>query len=232
MIFGLDPMYYLFALPALILAFWAQAKVQSAYTKYSRVRAQSGLTGAEAAREVLNVSGLEDVAIEEVPGNLTDHYDPRTRTLNLSSGVFHGRSVAALGVAAHEAGHAVQHAQHYAPLALRSALVPAVGLGSNLAWIIFVLGMFMSPILILVAIGCFTLAVIFALVTLPVEFNASRRALAMLTESGAIYTYEVPQAKAVLHAAALTYVAAVLMAIMTLLYALFRAGLLGRRSED
>jgi hypothetical protein len=228
-----DPMYLLFLLPALILAGWAQIKVQTTYSKYSRVRAQSGLTGAQAAREILDDQGLHDVAVQEVPGSLTDHYDPRTRTLSLSSDVYNSRSVAALGIAAHEAGHAVQHAKRYAPLALRSALVPAASLGSNLAWGLFILGMFLQmAAMVYVAIACFALAVLFSLVTLPVEFNASRRALAMLKESGVIYTYEVPQAKAVLNAAALTYVAAALMAIMQLLYFLFRSGLLGRRSDD
>ena len=228
-----DPMYLLFLLPALILAGWAQIKVQTTYSKYSRVRAQSGLTGAQAAREILDDQGLHDVAVQEVPGSLTDHYDPRTRTLSLSSDVYNSRSVAALGIAAHEAGHAVQHAKRYAPLALRSALVPAASLGSNLAWGLFILGMFLQmEAMVYVAIACFALAVLFSLVTLPVEFNASRRALAMLKESGVIYTYEVPQAKAVLNAAALTYVAAALMAIMQLLYFLFRSGLLGRRSDD
>ena len=228
-----DPVYLLFLLPALILAGWAQLKVQTTFSKYSRVRAQSGLTGAQAAREILDDQGLHDVGVEEVPGSLSDHYDPRTRTLSLSSDVYNSRSVAALGVAAHEVGHAVQHAKGYAPLALRSALVPAVGLGSNLAWILFVLGIFLQmAAMVYVAIGCFSLAVLFALVTLPVEFNASRRALAMLKESGAMYSYEMPQAKAVLGAAALTYVAAALMAILQLLYFLYRAGLLGRRSDD
>jgi Zn-dependent membrane protease YugP len=225
-------MYFLFVLPAVVLALWAQVKVQSAYSKYSRVRAQSGLSGAQAAREILDDQGLRDVPVQEVPGSLTDHYDPRTHTLNLSSDVYNGRSVAALGIAAHEAGHAVQHAQKYAPLSLRTMLVPAVNLGSNLAWILFLIGLAMSPFLILIAIACFSLAVIFSLVTLPVEFNASKRGLAMLTESGVVYAYEAPQAKAVLNAAALTYVAAAFMAIMQLLYFLFRAGLLGRRSDD
>ncbi len=232
MIFGLDPLYYLFVLPGLLLALWAQLKVQRTFAKYSRVRAQSGITGAEAAREVLDDQGLREVAIQEVPGTLSDHYDPRTRTLNLSSDVYNSTSVAALGVAAHEAGHAVQHATGYAPLSLRTALVPAVNIGSNLAWILFILGIFMSPMLILVAIACFSLAVIFALITLPVEFNASNRALAMLKTSGAVHTYELPQAKAVLNAAALTYVAAALMAIMQLVYILFRSGLLRGRSDD
>ena len=228
-----DPMYFFFLLPALILAGWAQIKVQTTYSKYSRVRAQSGLTGAQAAREILDDQGLHDVGIQEIPGSLTDHFDPRTRVLSLSSDVYNSRSVAALGIAAHEAGHAVQHAKGYAPVALRTALVPAVSLGSNLAWILFALGIFLQmAAMVYVAIACFSLAVLFALVTLPVEFNASRRALAMLKESGVMYNYEMPQAKAVLDAAAMTYVAGALMAILQLLYFLYRAGLLGRRSDD
>jgi len=226
-----NPLYILFSLPALILGLWAQSRVRSAFAKYSRVRAASGLTGAQAARKILDANGLQNVMIESVPGNLSDHYDPRSKTLRLSQNVYGTPSLAAVGVAAHEAGHAIQDKDHYAPLALRSALVPTVQIGSWLGPIIFLAGLFMVNIfgttLAWVGVAVFGLTALFAIVTLPVEFNASRRAKQLLVSTGAVAPQEMQGVNGVLDAAALTYVAAALQGIMTLLY--YSSILMGRR---
>lgn len=214
-----DPVYYLFMLPAGLLGLWAQFKLSSAYGQYRRVGLASGLSGAEAAREILNRAGLLNVPVQEVPGHLTDHYDPAKRALCLSSENFRGRSVAAVGVAAHEAGHALQHQVSYAPLNLRMALVPITQFASY-AWIgLWLLGAFFGMAkLIWVAIAVFSLMMVFQLVTLPVEFDASRRAKEQLLRLGIVHSEEAHGVNRVLSAAALTYVAALVGSVMQLLY--------------
>ena len=221
----------LILIPGILLSLWAQSRVKSAYSKYSRVHASCGMTGAQVAEHMLHSEGIYDVAIEVVGGNLTDHYDPSTRTLRLSQGVAHSTSLASLGVAAHETGHALQHRDAYAPLVLRTAVVPTVNIGSNLSWPLVVLGMVFSwnP-LINIGILLFSLTVLFTLSTLPVEFNASSRATAALASGGYLTQSELPGAKSVLNAAAMTYVAAALNAILQLLRLLVLTG--GRRRND
>ncbi|MFY9397484.1 MAG: zinc metallopeptidase [Desulfomonilia bacterium] len=224
-----DPLYLIMIVPALILSIYAQFKVKSTYGRFSKVPTYRGITGAQAAREILRVAGVQGVDIELTRGFLSDHYDPRSRVLRLSEGVYSGNSIASVGVAAHEAGHAIQHAHGYAPLKLRSALVPVSSLGSNLAWPLLIIGfIFASQSLILAGIVFFSLAVLFQIVTLPVEFNASSRALQALPASGILSDTEVGGARKVLGAAALTYVAAATAALLQLVYFLLRAGLLGR----
>ncbi|GAB6875841.1 zinc metallopeptidase [Thermaerobacter litoralis] len=225
--FYIDPLYLLFVGPALLLALWAQSKVSAAYATYSQVRAANGLTGADVARQMLRQAGIDDVRVEPIGGRLTDHYDPRTKVVRLSEGVYYGSTVAAQGVAAHEVGHAIQHATGYVWLGLRNAIIPATQFGSQLAFPLFFLGLIMNwaPLQNL-GILLFSLAVLFQVITLPVEFNASSRALATLAGGGYLRGEEVRGARAVLQAAALTYVAAMVMAVMQLLYLL---ALRGRR---
>lgn len=214
----MDPTYIL-VIVGLLLCMAASFKVQSTYKKYAKVRAASGLTGAQAAERILHASGIYDVAIEQIGGNLTDHYDPRKKVLRLSDGVYNSNSVAAVGVAAHECGHAIQHQTGYAPLHLRSILVPLTNIGSHLAFPCILLGIIISSFRILVPIGIllFGLTVLFALITLPVEFNASRRAIRILDEQHMLYDEEVRGARKVLTAAAMTYVASAISAILQLL---------------
>lgn len=213
-----DPTYMLIVISALISLF-AQFLVNSRFSKYSRVRSRSGMTGAHAAERILQSQGIYDVAIQRVSGKLTDHYDPRNKTLNLSDAVYASTSVAAVGVAAHECGHAIQHARGYAPLSFRSALVPVANIGSQLSWLFIILGIFFggSHTLIMIGILMFSAAVLFQLVTLPVEFNASGRALKLLSETGILQKDEVSDTRKVLSAAALTYVAAATTAVLQLL---------------
>ena len=213
-----DPTYMLIVISALISLF-AQFLVNSRFSKYSRVRSRSGMTGAQAAERNLQSQGIYDVAIQRVSGKLTDHYDPRNKTLNLSDAVYASTSVAAVGVAAHECGHAIQHARGYAPLSFRSALVPVANIGSQLSWLFIILGIFFggSHTLIMIGILMFSAAVLFQLVTLPVEFNASGRALKLLSETGILQKDEVSDTRKVLSAAALTYVAAAATAVLQLL---------------
>lgn len=223
--FGL---YILFGLPALLLGLWAQARVRSAFNKYSRVPSGRGIAGAQAARMILDANGLSSVAVEQVQGFLSDHYDPRSKTLRLSPQVYQSHSLAAVGVAAHEAGHAIQDQQQYGPLALRSAMVPSVQVGSWLGPIIFMVGLFLNAgPLAWGGLILFAATAVFALVTLPVEFDASKRAKAILVSQGILAPQEIKGVNAVLDAAALTYVAAALQAISTLLYYAFI--LMGRR---
>lgn len=205
-------------IPAILLSLYAQAKISSAYGKYSEIRARSGLTGAQVARAILGSNGLYDVRVEAVGGRLSDHYDPRTRVVNLSQGVYASNSLAAVAVAAHETGHALQHAQGYFPLQLRSSFVPVANIGSSLGPILILLGLFMPTFGVLLQVGIlvFAFAVLFQLITLPVEFNASRRALAMLSQENLVNADEVRGARSVLSAAALTYVAAALAAVLQL----------------
>lgn len=233
-----DPIYLVFLAPGILLALWAQAKVKLAYATASQIPARSGCTGATAARRVMEQAGVTDVGIEESHGFLSDHYDPRHKVLRLSRDVYHGRSLAALGIAAHEAGHAIQHGRHYAPLALRNGIVPFASIGGNLGMLLIMLGFvfvtqpFGRPAMLL-GIGLFSLTVLFQLVNLPVEFNASSRGREALLAIGLIDGHEDPVVKKVLSAAALTYVAATVSAILILLYYLLRAGLLGgsRRND-
>lgn len=213
-----DPTYMLIIISALISLF-AQFLVNSRFSKYSRVRSRSGMTGAQEAERILQSQGIYDVAIQRVSGKLTDHYDPRNKTLNLSDAVYASTSVAAVGVAAHECGHAIQHARGYAPLSFRSALVPVANIGSQLSWLFIILGIFFggSHTLIMIGILMFSAAVLFQLVTLPVEFNASGRALKLLSETGILQKDEVSDTRKVLSAAALTYVAAATTAVLQLL---------------
>jgi Zn-dependent membrane protease YugP len=228
-----DPIYFLFALPGLALSLWAQFRVKSTFGRYSRVLAQSGMSGAEAAAELIRRRGVQGVRIEETAGTLSDHYDPFHKVLRLSSDVYHGRSLAALGVAAHEAGHALQHAEAYGPLKFRSLLVKPANIGSNLGVILAGIGLALqASSLTMVGIVLFSAAVLFTLVTLPVEFDASRRAVIALRELGIVTTSESSGAKAVLDAAALTYVAGALTAVLQLLYFLMRSGLLGGRRQE
>ena len=207
----------IFVIPGLLLGLWAQMRVSSAFKKYSAVHAHNGMSAEEVARSMLNRSGCGEVSVRTVSGNLTDHYDPRNNTLRLSDGVYGSTSVAAIGVAAHECGHAMQQHEGYAPLKLRSALVPVVNLGSNLYFPIFLLGLLFSwEPLIYVGIACFALTLVFSLVTLPVEFNASGRALRVLDQQGYLSPEEMDGARAVLNAAAMTYVAAAISSLLQL----------------
>jgi len=225
-----DPMYFVFALPALLLGLYAQFKIKSSYNKYLRVANGRGITGATAARSLLDTAGLYDVAIEGVAGELTDHYDPSKRKLGLSKGVAQSASVAALGIVAHEVGHAVQHAEGYGPLKLRSAIVPAVQIGTWLGPILFIVGFLLQAYnLAIIGVLVFAAGAMFSVVTLPVELNASSRAMAMLTNTGLVTQQEYKGAKSVLSAAALTYVAAAAQSISTLLYYVFLLGGLRRR---
>lgn len=217
-----DPLWLLFAIPGLLLGFYAQMRLSSAYGKYSRVRVDSGMSGAEAAREILDQAGLYNVPVSEIRGRLTDHYDPRKRALFLSSENFHGRSVAAVGVAAHEAGHALQHQAAYAPLNMRMAMVPITQFASaaygGIILLAFILRGAMFAKLIWVAVAIFTIIALFQLITLPVEFDASRRAKQRLFQLGIVHNTESTAVNKVLNAAALTYVAALVTAVMELLY--------------
>jgi hypothetical protein len=214
----MDPTYIL-VLAGLLLCMGASLLVQGTYRKYAKVRAASGLTGAQVAEYILRNNGIQDVSIEQISGNLTDHYDPRKKVLRLSEGVYNSNSVAAIGVAAHECGHALQHQTGYAPLYLRSFLVPLTNIGSKLAFPCILLGIIVSSLRVLLPVGIllFGLTVLFALITLPVEFNASRRALHVLRNQGILQRGEIGGAGKVLTAAALTYVASAISAILQLL---------------
>lgn len=230
---GLDPTYFLVLIGA-VLCLIASARVKTTFNKYSHDRSKSGMTGAQAAERILNSAGIYDVAVQHVAGNLTDHYNPGNKTLNLSDPVYNATSVAAIGVAAHECGHAIQHQQGYVPLSLRTAIVPVANIGSTLAWPLILIGMFFTrntgTLFINIGIICFSFAVLFQLITLPVEFNASRRALRILEERGILSESELPYTKKVLGAAALTYVAGAAAAILQLLRLVLLFG--GRNRDD
>ena len=209
---------YWILLPAILLTLYASFKVNSTFRKYSKVENSRGITGYDCARKILDSNGLNDVEIQRVEGSMTDHYDPRSRVLRLSDTVFNVDSIAAVSVAAHECGHAIQHQQGYAPLTIRNTIVPAVNLASSFSWILILLGLFFSfSNLITVGIIFFAATVVFQLITLPVEFNASSRALRIISDMGIVYGGEEKAAKKVLSAAALTYVAAALTSILQLL---------------
>lgn len=225
-----DPFYLLWIAPALLLSLWASWRVKSNFGKYSKVRSARGITGAEAAAEILRQNGLTEVKILRAQGMLSDHYNPMNKTLNLSESVYDSASVAAIGIAAHEAGHALQHAQGYAPMWLRSLLVPTANIGSSLGYMAMLFGLFLAQQnLVLVGAILFSAVLAFQVVTLPVEFNASSRAKSLILDYGIISEREREGVDKVLNAAALTYVAAAISTLLTLLYFLMRSGLLGGR---
>lgn len=228
-----DPTYILVVIGAVICMI-ASARVKGTFNKYSQLRSMSGMNGAQVAQRVLQAAGIYDVQVRHVSGSLTDHYDPRTKTVNLSDPVYNATSVAALGVAAHECGHAIQHAKSYAPLSIRSALVPIANFGSMLAWPVILIGLLFntrsSGLIIDIGILLFSAAVIFQLVTLPVEFDASRRALVMLRTQGILADDELRYTRRVLKSAALTYVASAAAAILQLLRIILITN--GRRRDD
>jgi len=227
-----DPMYFLFIAPAFIFSLWASWRTKANFKTYSKVPVSSGMSGAEAAARLLEGAGIRDVSIGRSRGMLSDHYNPVNKTLALSDGVYDSRSLAAVGIAAHEAGHAIQHAKHYGPLKIRSMLVPTAGIGSNLGYIIMLIGLFMaSQNMVLVGAVLFSAVLLFQLVTLPVEFDASNRAKALVVQQGIVGTNERRGMDKVLNAAAMTYVAAVASSLATLLYFLVRSGLLGGRRD-
>ena len=223
---------YILVLIGVVISMIASAKLNSTYQRYSSVRSMCGLTGAEVAQKLLNNQGIYDVTVRRVAGNLTDHYDPRTKTVNLSDSVYGSTSIAAIGVAAHECGHAMQDASDYSPLRIRAALVPAANLGSSLAWPLILIGLLLGgggSTLAGIGILLFSLAVLFQLVTLPVEYNASHRAVTLLDSTGILPGQEVGQTRSVLSAAALTYVAAAAASILQLLRLLM---IFGNRRND
>ena len=228
--YGMDP-WFILLIVAMIFSMVAQTKVSSTFNKYSRVRNRAGFTGAQVATQMLQNAGIYDVSVQRVAGNLTDHYDPRTKTLRLSQGVYDRMSVAALGVAAHETGHAIQHDVGYAPLALRSFFVPLANFGSRLAFPLIVIGFIVAgggSTLVTLGILFFSLSVAFTVITLPVEFNASHRAIDLLVADGFLTSDEIGAAKKVLSAAAMTYVAAAFAAVVQLLRLI---AIFGRRDD-
>lgn len=227
-----DPTYLLFIAPALLLSLWASFRTRSTFNKYSKVRTARGLTGAQAAAEMLRAAGIHDVEIVPTAGMLSDHYNPATKKLALSEPVYGSPSIAAAGVACHEAGHAIQHAEHYKPLWLRSALVPTANIGSSLGYFVMLFGLILqSTNMVMVGAVLFSAVLLFQLVTLPVEFDASARAKRLAVANGIVLPQEGEGMAKVLNAAALTYVAAAVSTLMTLLYFLLRSGLLGGRRD-
>ncbi|MEG1946465.1 MAG: zinc metallopeptidase [Lachnospiraceae bacterium] len=231
--FYFDPTYFLVLIGA-VICFAASARVKSTFHKYDKVRSRSGMTGAQAAERILHSAGIFDVSVQHISGNLTDHYDPKNKVLRLSDSTFGSASVAAVGVAAHECGHAIQHQNNYVPLTIRGAIVPLVNIGSTMAWPLIIIGMFITSntgsFITNLGIICFSLAVLFQLVTLPVEFNASNRAIRILGDSGILGEEELKGTQKVLGAAALTYVAGAAAAILQLLRLLILFG--GRGRDD
>ncbi len=221
--FYFDYYYLILVVPALMLAIWAQVQVKTTYRKYSRVPNSRGMTGAYAAQAVLNFYGITDVRIERVSGNLTDHYDPRSKVIRLSDGVYNSSTVAAIGIACHEAGHAAQHAENYAPIKIRNAIIPVCNIGSTIGIPLALIGwIFSFSILIYVGLGLYAAVFIFQVATLPVEFNASRRAIKVIDETQLLRDDEIGGAKKVLAAAAMTYVASMMVSLANLLRLLLR----------
>ena len=236
--YGFDMTYLVLVLPCVIFSLWASAKVNSTFKKYSNQLSRRRITGAEAARRVLKANDVHDVRIERVSGNLTDHYDPRTNVIRLSDSVYSSTSTAAIGVACHEAGHAVQYAANYAPIKLRAAIIPITNIGSKLAMPLILLGLLLtfmedfSYFFVYLGIACFGLSLVFQLITLPVEFNASRRAMAAIQDSELLTSEEQRGARKTLTAAAMTYVAATAVALAQLLRLILIFGGRGRRRND
>lgn len=232
-LYGFDYTYFIFMIPAIIISLWAQIKVKTTFSKYSKIPNSRGMTGADAAYKVLSYNEVTDVTLQHISGSLTDNFNPKDKTLNLSDDVYSKTSVAAVGVAAHEAGHAVQHAQGYAPIKVRSALVPVANIGSTLSFPLILIGLILPVQYSYVAyfgIALFSLAVLFQVVTLPVEIDASRRALKTLEDSEALYGEELEGARKVLKAAAMTYLAATFAALLNLLRILLLVS--GRRDNN
>ena len=233
--YGFDFFYVILVIPCLLLSLWASYRVNSSFKKYSGYQTMRGISGADAARRVLAAHGIRNVQIICIDGNLTDHYDPRANVIRLSSSVYHGRTVAAVGVACHEAGHAVQYAVSYAPIRLRAAIIPITNIGSKLAMPLIILGLLLnfgaglSYVFVYLGIGCFALSLVLQLVTLPVEFNASRRAIVCINEQELLTPDEQKGAKRVLRAAAMTYVAATAVSLAQLLRLLLIANRRSRR---
>ncbi|MBL8751126.1 MAG: zinc metallopeptidase [Planctomycetes bacterium] len=230
-----NPVYWLILGVGLVLSLVAAGRVKSTFARWSQVRARSGIRGAQVAQAILQAHGIHDVRVEPVAGSLTDHYDPSSKTLRLSEPVYHSDSIAALGVAAHEVGHAIQHATRYAPLNFRSAWVPVAGIGSGLGEVLVVIGLFMaggggSMLVAWIGLALFATTTVFTVVTLPVEFDASRRAMATLEQSRVLAADELPGARSVLNAAAMTYIAAAAVSLMQLLWWLFQ--ILGSQRRD
>ena len=221
----MDYLYLILVLPAVIFSLWASIRVNTTFKKYSKIRSMRGITGAEAARRVLDANGLQHIRIEQIPGNLTDHYDPRSDVIRLSESVYGNTSVAAVGVACHEAGHAVQHAANYAPVKIRAAIIPVTNIGSRLAIPLIILGILLNSlasapeflVIAYIGVACYGLCTLFQLVTLPTEFDASRRALRCIESHGILGSEERGGARRVLTAAAMTYVAALAVSLMQLL---------------
>ena len=236
--FGIDPLYYIFALPALLFSMLASFLVKSTFSKFSRVSPSTGMSGAEAAARLLSHAGINDVSIEHIQGSLTDHYDPTAKVLRLSDSVYGSSSLSAVGVACHEAGHAIQHATAYAPLKMRTSLVPVVNFGSRFSIYFILVGALLAQsgslgmTLVQIGIVLFAFSVLFALVTLPVEWDASARAKKLMVAAGIVSRGEASSAGKVLNAAFCTYLAAAASSIATLLYYLVRLGLIGGRSRD
>ncbi len=221
--FYFDYYYIILVIPAMLVALWAQYKVKSTFNKYSKVGSVRGVTGAYAAQSVLSFYGITDVRIERVAGNLTDHYDPKTKVIRLSDNVYSSNSVAAIGVACHEAGHAAQHAENYAPIKIRNSIVPVCNIGSTLGIPLALIGLFMGfEPLITIGLVLYSLVFVFHLVTLPVEFNASRRAVNVIEQTQLLYNNEIDGSKKVLFAAAMTYVASMIVALANLIRILLR----------
>ena len=234
-----DMWYWVVIGAGLLLSLGASARVKGAFTRYGRVLSRSGLTGADVARRILRDHGISDVRVEPVRGSLTDHYDPRSKTLRLSEPVYHQGSIAAVGVAAHEVGHAIQHARGYAPLAFRSAWVPVANLGGGISMMLLIVAAILGGAataaggtVAIIGVGLFATTTVFTLVTLPVEFDASRRALATLQQGGYLASDELAGARKVLDAAALTYVAAFITSLLQLVYWAWALGLLGRGHDE
>lgn len=221
----MDYLYLILVLPAVIFSLWASIRVNTTFKKYSKIRSMRGITGAEAARRVLDANGLQHIRIEQIPGNLTDHYDPRSDVIRLSESVYGNTSVAAIGVACHEAGHAVQHAENYVPVKIRAAIIPVTNIGSRLAIPLIILGILLNSlasapeflVIAYIGVACYGLCTLFQLVTLPTEFDASRRALRCIESYGILGSEEIGGARRVLTAAAMTYVAALAVSLMQLL---------------
>lgn len=234
-----DPLYLIFLIPGSLLAMWAQYRVKTTFNQFSQIGTQRGWSGAQIAQAILDVHGIQDVQIEPTQGFLSDHYDPRDKALRLSPDVYSGRSVSAAGVAAHEVGHAIQHAEGYAFLQMRSSLVPVLSVTTRVSmpaimggFVLMSMGQaFFGQVVFLVGVVAFSFMVLFQLITLPVEFDASRRALVAIERGGLVTATELAGARKVLNAAALTYVAAAITAVMQLLYFLIRSGLLGGRRD-
>ena len=231
----IDWTYIMLVLPAVLLSMWASSNVKNTYAKYAKVFNARGITGAEAARRVLDANGLRSLPIEMIDGELTDHYDPKANVIRLSAGVYGGRSIAAVGVACHEVGHAIQHATNYAPVKIRTAIVPITNIGAKISVPLIIIGLLLASfgdifvILAYVGVACFGLSTVFQLVTLPTEFNASRRALNTIEETNLLTGRELDEAKQVLTAAAMTYVAALAVSLMQLLRFLV---IVGSRNRD